>query len=87
MIYSSNPNHDFSSKCILWSGIEKGREVFFPDKANDNDSFALADSNSVPYEVKNKTGWVLSEFVQGLKLPPSKLRISILYWPPEPRVS
>ena len=67
--------------------IEKGREVFFPDEANDDDSFALADSNGVPYEVKDKTGWVLSEFVEGLKLPPSKLRIYILYWPPEPRVS
>ena len=39
------------------------------------------------YEMKDKVGWVLSDFVESLKVPPSKLQLYILYWPPEPRVS
>ena len=60
--------------------IEKGREVFFPDEINENDCFALADSGGVP---KNRGEWVLSKFIEGLKQPPSKLRLYILYWPNE----
>ena len=62
--------------------IQKSREIFFPDETNESDdSFTLADSRGVPYDVENKSDWILSEFVQGLKQPPSKLRMYVLYQP------
>ena len=67
--------------------IDKGQEVFFPDEATENDCFALADSGGVPYKIEDTAVWVLSDFVESLKQPPSKLHLYILYWPTESRVS
>ena len=60
--------------------IQKSRELFFPDETDEsNDCFALADSGGVPYEIQDKSHWTLSDFVQNLKQPPSKLRLYIMY--------
>ena len=62
--------------------IQKSREIFFPYETNESDGcFTLADSGGVPYDVENKPDWILSNFVQGLKQPPSKLRIYVMYQP------
>ena len=62
-----------SYNCVIW----KAREIFFPDESNEsNDCFCLTDSCGVPHNVESESDWVLSEFVQELKQPPSKLRIS-----------
>ena len=60
--------------------IQKSREIFFPDEQNESDEcFKLADSGGVPYDVPNKSDWVLSDFIQSLKIPPSKLHVYVLY--------
>ena len=64
--------------------IQKSREFFFSDEGTENyDYFTLADSGGLPYDVGKKSDWILSEFIQGLKQPPSKLRIYIMYQPKE----
>ena len=61
---------------------KKSREIFFPNELNESDEcFMLADSGGVPYGMPNRAEWVLSEFIQSLKTPPSKLRVYILYHP------
>ena len=47
----------------------------------------LLPTGGVPYKIEDKAVWVLSDFVESLKQPPSKLRLYILYWPTELRVS
>ena len=61
--------------------IDKGREHFFPDETGSDDSFFLADSSGIPYKVENKSDWILSEFIQSIGQPPSKLRLYILCHP------
>ena len=58
--------------------IKKGRENFFPDDTSSDDLFCLADSNGIPYEVEDKSDWVLSEFIQQIGQPPSKLRLYVM---------
>ena len=78
----------FSANATYDLVIQKSQEIFFPDEAREQeDLFCLADSSGIPYEIGNKCEWKLSEFVQGLKLPPSKLRLYVMYRPKDPTVS
>ena len=74
----------FPANSSFFQVIQKSREIFFPDEADESDAcFTLADSGGVPYEIENKSDWILADFLQGLKQPPSKLRIYIMYQPEE----
>lgn len=50
----------FPANASFFQVIQKSREIFFPDEADKSDAhFTLADSGGVPYEVKNKSDWIL----------------------------
>ena len=70
----------FPANTSFFQVIQKSREIFFPDEADESDAcFTLADSRGVLYEVEKKSDWILADFLQGLKQSPSKLRIYIMY--------
>ena len=49
--------------------IQKGRETSFPSDTSEADCFRLADSGGVPYDIEEKSDWVLSEFVRNKHQP------------------
>ena len=78
----ASPVVTFSANSSFSLVIQKSREIFFPDETNESDdSFTLADSGGVPYDVENKSDWMLSNFVQGLNQLPSKLHMYVMYQP------
>ena len=61
--------------------IEKGREHFFPDETGSDETFFLDDSSGIPYKIEDKSDWTLSDFIQNIGQPPSKLRLYTLCHP------